>query len=245
MLSPWRLLAAATVAAGVGINGGFWPPLHGRPVVQPGGLIRHHGLFRVQAASAPQGIIGFSDRLFGIGPGNGWGDWLVYQGTLMAVIVATLAIMLVGSPVNHRVLFLLGIPFALGAIIYLCSLINPPPSGPAGNALAALPLLLILLTAVAVLLAPTGPAGPDAPPAQQPPGAPDPGCRDSVSRWETAAAPRRCGLRLDAVYPLDPPVAPPGGHEAHGEPMIGREGSTAHLRGEQQRSRSWTGKRTQ
>jgi hypothetical protein len=134
---PSALLAAATVAAGVGMNGGFWPLLHRRPVLQLGGLIQDHGLFRVRAASAPQGIIGFIDRLFGIGPGNGWGDWLVYQGTLMAVIVAALVIMLASSPVNRRVLFLLGNPFALGAVIYLCSLINPPPSGPAGNALAA------------------------------------------------------------------------------------------------------------
>lgn len=162
---PGTLLAAATVAAGVGMNGGLWPLLHGpvRPAPALRGLIRDHGLFRARAASSPQGFTAFIGRLFGIGPGNGWGDWLVYQGTLVAVIVAALAIMLVSSAVNRRVLSLLGVPFALGAVIYLCSLINPPPPGPAGNALAALPLLLILLTAAAVLLARTGPAGPDAP----------------------------------------------------------------------------------
>jgi hypothetical protein len=162
---PSALLAAATVAAGVAMNGGFWPLLHGRPT-RPGPalrrLIQDHGLFRVRAAS-PGGFIGFIDRLFGIGPGSGWGDWLVYQGTLVAVIVAALVIMVVSSPVNRRVLCLLGVPFALGAVMYLCSLINPPPPGPAGNAVVALPLLLILLAAVAVLLARTGPAGPDAP----------------------------------------------------------------------------------
>jgi hypothetical protein len=160
---PSALLAAATVAAGIGMNGGLWPLLHGRPALGRRGLIRAHGLFRVWPARSPQGIIGLIDRLFGIGPANGWGDWLVYQGTLVAVIVAALAIMLASSPVNRRVLLLLGIPFALGAVIYLCSLINPPPPGPAGNALAALPLLLLLLTAVAVLLARIGPVGPGAP----------------------------------------------------------------------------------
>src|SRR5207244_1377209 len=52
---------------------------------------------------------------------------------------------------------------------------------------------------------------------------------------ERRLPPRRRGLYIDAVDPLDPPVAPPSwGHEAHGEPVIGREGSTAHLCGEQQ-----------
>src|SRR5215471_12315791 len=39
---------------------------------------------------------------------------------------------------------------------------------------------------------------------------------------ERRLPPRGCGLYLDAVDPLDPPVAPPpGGHEAHREPVIG------------------------
>ncbi len=39
--------------------------------------------------------------------------------------------------------FLLAVPFALGAVIYLCSLISPPLPAPVGNALTAIPLLLI------------------------------------------------------------------------------------------------------
>src|SRR6516164_5057901 len=58
----------------------------------------------------------------------------------------------------------------------------------------------------------------------------------SASR-ERRLPPRRCGLYLDAVDPFHPPVPPTtGGHEAHRETVTGREGSTAHLRGEQQRT---------
>ena len=71
--------------------------------------------------------------------------------------------MLVSSPVNRRALFLLAAPFALGAVIYLCSLISPPPPASAGNALAAAPLLLILLGAMAFSLGHRHRAGPDAP----------------------------------------------------------------------------------
>jgi len=60
--------------------------------------------------------------------------------------------MLVSSPVNRRVLSLLAVPFALGAVIYLCSLISPPLPAPVGNTLAAVPLLLILLAAMALSL---------------------------------------------------------------------------------------------
>jgi hypothetical protein len=153
---PSALLAVATVAAGIGMNGGFWPLFH-RPM-SPAALARalaRHGL--------PRFPHGFVDRLAGIGPGNGWGGWLLYQGTLAAVVAVALAIMLVSSPVNRRVVALLGAPFVLGGAIYLCSLISPPPPGPAGNTLVAIPLVLMLLTAMAVLLAHTGPAGPDAP----------------------------------------------------------------------------------
>ena len=152
---PSALLAAATVAAGIGMNGGLRALLPTRPV-NPAALRR---LFRAQMFNIPHGFI---DRLFGIGAG-GWGDWLLYQGTLVAVIIVALTIMLVSSPVNRRVLSLLGIPFALGAVIYLCSLINPPLPGAAGNALTAIPVLLTLLAAMTLVLANSHPVGPDSP----------------------------------------------------------------------------------
>jgi hypothetical protein len=158
---PSALLAAATVAAAIGMNGGLRSLLRARPV-SPAALrlrmLRDPRLFRDYLAS-PHGFI---DRLFGIGAG-GWGDWLLHQGTLVAVIIVALTIMLVTSPVNRRVLCLLGIPFALGAVIYLCTLTNPPLPGAAGNALTAIPVLLILLAAMALVLANSRPAGPDSP----------------------------------------------------------------------------------
>jgi hypothetical protein len=152
---PSALLAVATVAAGVAMNGGLWPLFHA-PLEAPTTRLARL-LFRERLANLPHGFIG---RLFGVGAGQ-WGDWLLYQGTLVAIIVAALVIMLVSSPVNRRALFLLAIPFALGAGIYLCSLISPPPPASAGNALAAVPLLLIFLAAIALSLGHR--AGPDAP----------------------------------------------------------------------------------
>jgi hypothetical protein len=159
---PSALLAAATVAAGVGMNGGFWPLFHVAPTdVAPtdsaSALRRAATLGRL--ASLPHGPI---DRLFGIGAG-GWGDWLLYQGTLLAVIAAALVTMLVSSPVSRRALSLLAVPFALGAVIYLCSLISPPLPAPVGNTLTAVPLLLILLAAMALALGRRPHAGPDIP----------------------------------------------------------------------------------
>ncbi len=122
-------------------------------------LLRDPRLFRDYLARIPHGFI---DRLFGIGAG-GWGDWLLYQGTLVAVIIVALTIMLVSSPANRRVLYLLGIPFALGAVLYLFSLINPPLPGSAGNALTTIPVLLILLLAMALVLANSRPARPGFP----------------------------------------------------------------------------------
>jgi len=139
------------------MNGGLWPLLHGPLAVPTSRLARF--LLRERFASLPHGFV---DRLLGIGTG-GWGAWLLYQGTLVAIIAAALVIMLVSSPVNRRALFLLAIPFALGAGIYLCSLISPPPPASAGNALAALPLLLIFLAAVAVSLGHRHRARPDVP----------------------------------------------------------------------------------
>jgi len=154
---PSALLAVATVAAGVAMNGGLWLLFHG-PLTAPTSRLSRI-LFRERLASLPHGFV---DRLFGIGAG-GWGAWLLYQGTLVAIIAAALVIMLVSSPVNRRALFLLAIPFALGVGIYLCSLISPPPPASAGNALAALPLLLIFLAAMAVSLGHRHRAGPDVP----------------------------------------------------------------------------------
>jgi hypothetical protein len=151
----WRaagLLAAATVAAGVGMNGGLQPLLvrRGRRtrLLIPGPALRY------RLDHMPHGFI---DRLLGIGLG-GWPDWLLYVGTMVAVIVVALTIMLVSSPANRRVLYLLGFPFVLGAVIYLCSLTSPSLPGAAGDTLIAIPLLLILLAAIAFVLASTGPA---------------------------------------------------------------------------------------
>lgn len=155
---PGALLAVATVAAVIAMNGGLQSLLHVRPVSAAVRRLRLRDprLFRDYLARIPHGFI---DRLFGIGAG-GWGDWLLYQGTLVAVIIVALTIMLVSSPANRRVLTLLALPFALGAVIYLCSLINPPLPGSAGDALIAIP---VLLAAMALVLASSRPASPDAP----------------------------------------------------------------------------------
>jgi hypothetical protein len=152
---PATLLAAATVAAGIGMNGGLRALFYTRPA-NPAVLRR---LFRARMLNIPHG---FMDRLFGIGVG-GWGDWLLYLGTLVAVVIVALTIMLVSSPANRRVLSLIALPFALGAVIYLCSLISPPLPGAAGNALTVIPVLLILLSAMALVLANSRPASPDTP----------------------------------------------------------------------------------
>jgi hypothetical protein len=154
---PSALLAAATVAAGVAMNGGLWPVFHARPAGLAGALGR--AVIMHRPARLPHGYI---DRLFGIGAG-GWGDWLLYRGTLVAVIAVALMTMLASSPVSRRVLSLLAVPFALGAVIYLCSLVSPPPPALVGNTLAAAPLLLILLAAMALSLGPGRRAGPDIP----------------------------------------------------------------------------------
>ena len=72
------------MAAGVGMNGGMWPLFHVAPAGPASALGRVKNLRRL--ASLPHGFI---DRLFGIGAG-GWGDWLLYQGTLVAVITVAL-----------------------------------------------------------------------------------------------------------------------------------------------------------
>ena len=153
---PSALLAAATVAAGVATNGGLWP-LFRVPPAGPAALGRAARLERL--ANLPHGFV---DRIFGIGPGE-WGTWLLYQGTLVAVIAVALLAMLVSSPVNRRVLALLAVPFALGAVVYLCSLISPPLPASVGNTITAVPLLLMLLAAMALSLGHRHHAGPDVP----------------------------------------------------------------------------------
>jgi hypothetical protein len=153
---PGALLAAATVAGAIGMNGGLRSLFPSR---RPDLAALGPRFFRYQLAHIPHGFI---DRLFGIGAG-GWGDWLLYQGTLVAVILAAITIMLLSSPVSRRVLALLGFPFALGAVIYLFSLISPPLPGPAGNTLSAAPVLLTLLAAMVFVLGRSHPAAPDAP----------------------------------------------------------------------------------
>jgi hypothetical protein len=151
---PTVLLAAATVAAGAGMNGGLWHLFHAAPGFP---LSRAERL--ALRAQLPHGFIG---RLFGVGPGQ-WGDWLLYQGTLVAIIAVALIFMLASSPVCRRALFLLAVPFALGAVMYLCSLISPPPPASAGNALAVSPLLLFLLAAMVFWLGHGHRGGQDAP----------------------------------------------------------------------------------
>lgn len=86
-----------------------------------------------------------------------WAAALALAGVLLPLL------MLVGSPVSRRALLLLAVPFALGAVIYLCSLISPPLPAPVGNTLTAVPLLLILLAALALSLGHGRHAGPDIP----------------------------------------------------------------------------------
>jgi hypothetical protein len=137
---PSGLLAAGTAALGAALQGGLWPLLQVR--VTP----RRARLWRLsRPAAVPHGFLG---RLFGAHPG----DWLLTEGTLVAVIAAVIVIMLVSSPVNRRVLVLLGVPLALESVIYACSLIQPPLPAPVGNTVAAVPLLLIVLAAVVVPL---------------------------------------------------------------------------------------------
>ena len=153
---PGALLGVATVAAGVGMNGGIGPLFAVPPAHPASALLRSR---RYRLAHLPHSYL---DRLFGIGAG-GWGHWLLYQGTLVAVIAVALTVMLVSSPVSRRAVSLLAVPFALGFVIYLCSLISPPLPASAGNTLAAAPLLLSLLAAMVLSLGHGRRAGPDVP----------------------------------------------------------------------------------
>jgi hypothetical protein len=150
---PTVLLAIATVTAGAGMNGGLWPLFHTGLPNPPRGLAR-----RVWALDhIPHGFLA---RLLGVAPGQ-WGDWLLFQGTPVAVIAVALTIMLVSSPVNRRVLALFAVPFALGAVIYVFSLFSPPLPASVGNTLAVFPLLLILTAGLVLSLGHR--TGPDVP----------------------------------------------------------------------------------
>ena len=140
---PAALLATGTAALGAAINGGFWPLL-----AVPVSVQRARSLHLIGPGHLPHG---FLDRLLGAGPG-GLGDWLLAQGTLVALIIVIIATMMASSPVNRRVLILLAVPFALESVIYACSLVNPPLPAPVGNAVATAPLLVILMAAIVASL---------------------------------------------------------------------------------------------
>ncbi len=147
---PSALLATGTAALGAAINGGLWP-LFAVPIT----VQRARSLHLIGPGHLPRG---FLDRLLGAGPGA-LGDWLLAQGTLVALIVVVIVTMMASSPVNRRVLILLAVPFALESVIYVCSLVNPPLPAAVGNAVATAPLLVILMAAIALSLGPDRGAG--------------------------------------------------------------------------------------
>jgi hypothetical protein len=157
---PSALLATGTAALGAAINGGFWPLF-----AVPTSAQRAGSLHLIGPGHLPHG---FLDRLLGAGPGA-LGDWLLAQGTLVALIVVVIVTMMASSPVNRRVLILLAVPFVLESVIYACSLVNPPLPAAVGNAVATAPLLLILMAAMVLSLGPkrgpgAGTTGRPAPP---------------------------------------------------------------------------------
>jgi hypothetical protein len=144
---PAALLTVGTAALGMAVNGGFWPL-----IAAPISIQRARSLRLLGPGHIPRG---FLDRLLGAG----LGDWLLAQGTLIALIIVVIVAMLVSSPVNRRVLILLAVPFALESVIYVCSLVNPPLPAAVGNAIATLPFLVILMAAIAVSMGPQRGAG--------------------------------------------------------------------------------------
>jgi hypothetical protein len=100
----------------------------------------------------------FLEQMLGFGPAD-LGRWLLAQGIPLAVIVVALAILLVSSPVNRRVLILLAVPFAMDSVVYACSLVNQPLPAALGSALTAGPLLLVLLAAITLSVAARRSAG--------------------------------------------------------------------------------------
>jgi hypothetical protein len=169
---PAALQAVGTVAAAVGMNGGLWDLFH--PLVP---LTRAEVLARSRYAFShlPHGFIA---KLLGVGPGQ-LGDWLLYQGTMVAVIAVAL-VLVAREPVGRRVLALLAVPFAFGTVMYVISRVSPGLSGlgffpssslaTAGNSIAALPLLMFLLAGIAMTLRRRQQPGPDLPGPVVPPG---------------------------------------------------------------------------
>ena len=147
---PAALLATGTAALGAAVNGGFWP-LFAVPI----SVQRARSLRLIGPGHLPHG---FLDRLLGAGPG-GLGDWLLAQGTLVALIVVIIVTMMASSPVSRRILILLAVPFAFESVIYACSLLNPPLPDAVGNAVATAPLLVILMAAMMLSLGPDRGAG--------------------------------------------------------------------------------------
>jgi hypothetical protein len=140
---PAALLATGTAALGAAVNGGFWPLF-----AVPNSVQRARSLHLIGPGHLPHGLL---DRLLGAGAG-GLGDWLLAQGTLVALIVMIIVTMMASSPVNRSVLILLAVPFALESVIYACSLVNPPLPAAVGNAVATAPLLVILMAAMLLSL---------------------------------------------------------------------------------------------
>lgn len=147
---PTVLLAIAAVALGFWEGRGLW-----------GLLVRVPYSWRTprwrlyRAGYIPRN---FLEQMLGFGPAN-LGRWLLAQGTMLAVIMAALAILLMSSPVNRRVLILLAVPYVMDAVRYACSLFSQPLPAALGSAVASLPLLLVLLAAVALSVAARRSAG--------------------------------------------------------------------------------------
>lgn len=147
---PTVLLVIATVALGFWETGGLWGLLVKVPYSWRTPRWR---LYR--SGHIPRN---FLEQMLGFGPAD-LGRWLLAKGMPLAVIVVVLAILLVSSPVNRRVLVVLAVPYAMVSVVYACSLVNQPLPAALGSALTTLPLLLVLLAAIALSVAARRSAG--------------------------------------------------------------------------------------
>lgn len=151
----WRPAAALAVAAGalsIATSGGIQQLLPSKPY--------HFRAAFFHRPATRTGLLGFIDRLFGV-DGSTWSHWLLYQGTLVLVILAALAFAWVYSPASRRMLILLGIPLFFYVANWLCNEIQSALPGLDGRTVSALPLLLLLAAAAAVVLTHTGSGGAD------------------------------------------------------------------------------------